>query len=314
MRIVATVAACLLIVALIGNSEMVHADDWTIPSGSVWTYSYLESVHTPQLHLALNGTLEDVCVGLTTLTLSDEEAEVLTYYTLITADVTGAVLSDFGNWAPLTGELVTSMLEYFDPGTGTPVRTVFNQKLDMGSLYYEEHNDTHYTDVIIQPPDIYSDFYSGSLPPGTEWTVVYVGTVSVDGVENTKSFDWSCDLRSYVNRTYVGNETIDVTAGIFACKKVLSEYADSTTEEWYSSVARGNAKVAVHSEEDSIVWSLIEYELHEETIGGQEHDLNPAILLAAVAIVIAVMAMTLMLFIRRQKRPPECQGKLVPPK
>jgi len=314
MRIVATVATCLLIAALIGNSEMVHAEGWTIPSGSVWTYSYIESVHTPQSHLALNGTLEDACVGLTTVSISDEDTEVLLYYTLITADVTGVVLSDFGNWAPVTGELITSKLEYFDLETGTPVRTVFNQMLDMGSLYYEEHNDTHYADVIIQPPDIYSDFYSGSLPPGTEWTVVYVGTVSVDGVENTESFNWSCDLRSYVNRTYIGNETIDVTAGIFACQKVLSEYADSTTEEWYSSVARRNAKVTVHSEEDSIVWSLIEYELHEETIGGNEHDLNPAILLASVAVVIAVMAMTLMLFIRRQKPPPESQGMLAPPK
>jgi len=319
--------ACFLVLAFIAQPETVGAEDISIPSGSVWRYSYNETAEEPESHiLSLDGTLTRECLGLTTLNLSGEGPEVVLFYSTTMASVDGRValwsyMSGTYYWQDVSGTLETTELEYYDPYTGMPVRSVVNYELDIRQwgavqplVYYEEHNDTYYSSVSIQPSDLRMDEGFGNLTPFTNWTVVYSGTASVEGYEDDQYFSRSIDIHAHVNQTYVGNETVTVLAGSLACRKVTSDYADSSVVEWYSPVAKGNAKVTISYkyEVDNIILSLVEYELHEEVISTEQDGLDMGILLAIVVAVSVAVAATLAFYLHRQRRPPVEQDQSMP--
>jgi hypothetical protein len=327
LRAAGALVACLMVVAFVAHPVTVDADDISIPTGSVWEYSYNETASDPGSHyLSLNGTLTRECLGLTTLNLSGEGPEAVLFYSTTMAYLDGrlAVYNYiFGtySWQDVSGTLETTELEYFDPYTGMPVRSVVNYELEIVQwgtvqplVYYEEHNDTCYSSVSIQPFDLRLEEGFGNLTPLTNWTVVYSGTASVEGFEDDQDFSRSIDIHAHVNQTYIGNETVAVPAGSLACRKVTSDYADSSVVEWYSPVAKGNAKVTISykSEVDDTVLSLVDYDLREETIS-EPHGLDVIVLLAIVVAVSVTVAATLAFYLHRQQgRPPAEQDQNVP--
>ncbi len=289
-------------------------------------YSYNETAsESLSYYLSLNGTLTRECLGLTILNLSGEGPEVVLFYSTTMALVDGRVavrnyVSGTYSLQDVSGTLETTELEYFDPCTGMPVRSVVSYELDIRQwgvaqplLFYEEHNDTHCSDVSIQPSDLPLDEGFGNLTPGTNCTVVYLGTASVEGYEDNQDFSRSFDIHAHVNQTHIGNETAIVPAGSFACRKVLSEYADSEVVEWYSPVAHEYAKVTISykNEVDNIVLSLVEYELHEETIS-EPDGLDAGVLLAIVVAVSVAVVATLAFYLHRKGRPPADQDQHMP--
>jgi len=321
LRYAGALAACLLVLIVVAQPEPVDADDITIPSGSVWTYSYNETASDPEsYYLSLNGTLRRECLGLTTLNLSGEGPEVVLFYSTTVAYLDGR-WAVYNSWQEVSGTLQTTELEYFDPQTGMPVRSVTNYELDIRQwgvaqplVYFKEHNETHYSSVSIQPSDLRLDEGFGNLTPFTNWTVVYSGTASVEGYEDNQNFSRSFDIHAHVNQTFIGNETVVVPAGSLACRKVISDYADSSVVEWYSPAAKGNARVTIsyRSEVDNTVLSLVEYELHEEGISIGQNGLDVGILLAIVAAVTVAVAATLVFYLRRPRRPPSQQDQSMP--
>jgi len=329
LRYAGVLVACLLVLAFTAQAETVGGEDINIPSGSVWKYTYNESAREPEsYYLSLGGTLTRECLGLTTLNLSGEGPEVVLFYSTTVADVDGRValwnfVLDTYYWQDVSGRLEITELEYFDPQSGMPVRSVVNYELDVGGgtagqplLYYEEHNDTYYSSVSIQPSDLRLEEGSGNLTPLTNWTVVYSGTASVEGFEGNQYFSRSVDIHAHVNQTFIGNETVVVPAGSLECRKVVSDYADSSVVEWYSPVAKGNAKVTISYkyEVDNIILSLVEYELHEEIISTEQDGLDMVILLAIVVAVSVAVVATLAFYLHRQRgRPPVDPDQNMPP-
>ncbi len=323
LRSAGVLVACFLVLAFIAQPETVGAEDISIPSGSVWRYTYNESAREPEsYYLSLAGTLTRECLGLTTLNLSGEGPEVVLFYSTTVADVDGRVALwnpiSGTYWQDVSGRLETTELEYFDPQTGMPVRSVVNYELDIGGgssvqslMYYEEHNDTYYSSVSIQPSDLRLEEGFGNLTPFTNWTVVYSGTASIEGFEGSQYFSRSVDIHAHVNQTFVSNETVVVPAGSLACRKVTSDYADSSVVEWYSPAAKGNAKVAISHkyEVDNIILSLTEYELHEEVISTGQDRLDMVILLAIVVAVSVAVVATLAFYLHRQRRSPANQNQ-----
>lgn len=327
MRMAGALATCMLLVAVVAYSDAADADSYYLPTGSKWKYWYNETVTVPRaLYLSIDGIWKYECWGLTNLDFPGSGPEVLLFYSSIKADVTGRMaeyIPFFGTywWMDVAGELTITELEYYDLETGMPVRTVLDEKLDITAstdprnslMYYEEHNETNYTSVSIHPPDI--DVYQedSSPTPGTEWTVVYLGTVTVEGIENnTDPFSRAYDLHAHVNYTYVEDEDIDVPAGSFACRKIHSVYADADVTEWYSPEAEGNARMSASSEGDEVVCSLVAYDLHEERVGGNGGGLDVVILAAAAVAVIGAVVGTLALYLWKQKRPPAPQNLPAP--
>lgn len=308
---------CLIAVAFATQPGTADGDEIIIPSGSEWRYSYQESAtETGVLSLRANGTLRCQCLGLTTLYTSGEGPEVVLFYTTIIANIDGEVYSSgwpgwLGAWHDVSGRLETAHLEYYDPYTGMPVRTVINQKLDVRKygdngpvIYYEERNDTLYTSVTVKPHRLLLDNELGNLSPGTNWTVVYAGSASVEGFENNEYFSRSYDLHTHTNHSFVGNERVEVPAGNFTCNKVRSYYEDATVEEWYSQVVHRSVKTVISSQGNLIVYPLVDYGLQVETISGDPDD-RDLILLSAVAIAVSVaVGGTVAFYLWKRKRQP----------
>lgn len=314
----------LVAFAFIAHVDTVVVEERTIPTGSEWLYSYREDVVEPGvLMLSANGTMRQSCLGLGTLNASGEGPELLLYESTTMANLDGTVAvfdpSQGMIWIEVSGELTISELDYYDPYTMEPRYLLLNQEMRVvqwGStsplLYYEEHNFTCYSDVITLPASIGFDVEAADLSSPTNWTVVYSGNVSINGYEDYEEFSRSISLLAHVNKTYVGNETVDVPAGRYECMRILSDYLDADVTEWYSSVVGAPVKISTALEGDLTVCSLTEYELKQETLSANGDDFVMRILFAGVAVAVAALAVTIAFYIRRRRKPPVDQITSIP--
>jgi len=318
------IIVCVLLVASLGSANSVgNTEEIQIPTGSIWTYRYNETLNVPgSANLELEGIQTQWCRGLFDMVIGGNDSQAVEFWTSLIANVTGSVAQQnpFGatSWVTANGKLKISEHDYYDLHSGTLVNSDANTILDVrdGSgttahsvLYHDEHNETNYTSIIVSPPGLTVYSNSGNPVPGTNWTIEYFGFSNLEGVNGTRPFSYSFELHEKVCYTYVGPENVTVPAGSFDCRKIVYEYQGSQMMEWYCPELEGYAKITSSTSGDYIVNSLVSCHLEHEVIGRETNArYDPAILVIAVVLATAVVLTTVMLYLWKKKRPIAPQG------
>lgn len=330
---IAGVLVCVLLTLSLGATVGARAAGTVLlPTGSVWIYDYSEQLIASvtvfanpgpvDVYLAIEGTWIIECVGLAD-PAEGSNTPTLEFISSISANVSGsAVFWDYMGMGSqrysVEGSLRVTGHEFYNLTTGMPVRTVYDQRLEVGSfvgnqfksiVYYTEHNETTFTKIELNSFGKEIDPGYTNLAPGDHWSLVYQERCNSTGVDQMNLFSFKSGVNETWDFTYLGSQSITVPAGVFACKMVNGTSAAYSYTEWYNRDIENDVKVVTSWEGDVSTSSLTSYTIKHELMDLEE---SPRFNLEffMIGLVASIMAVVVIpsMYLWITGHPPERQG------
>jgi len=304
-------------------------DEISWPIQSAWIYEYSETYRSESIEFSVSGTLTNTCDRQTTITVDDEALDVVCFRNFLLADIVGearqATITGGYIWVDVWGTYKVESVEYYDTVSGTILRTVSNETIDIKGgeypgtyqvIYHYEHNDTDYDNFVSTPSGFDLVEQWSDLGAGTSWDVEYTTHSEVQGVSGTTPFEEVWDLQMAITYNYLGSETLTVPAGVHDCVKIQYVTDGFNTTKWYCPDFLADAKITTTHSDGEVVWTLQSYE-PGDTDDGLLGDGNTMMILAlavVVPVVAAIAAVAAFMWIRRRDAkkgpPPQAGGEV----
>lgn len=254
------------------------------PVGSEWVFSFTDEYYG----MVFSGSWTSSCEEVMESPIGYAHQEVVRYHSLLVASGYGTSLR-----VDYEGTMMMSEDTYTDAETSETVGYVSNQHIDMRfesdnevtEYEFNERNVTLYAPVGgygAEPTDISA---------GDSWSKTYTKVSNASGNEDKAFFSGENIWTETIEYTFLGFETISVTAGTFQCSKYeLSSYDGTVETAWYSSEVDSYAKIVDEYESGEVAtYELSSYRIGKSS-GGATVQMGSDLFLAGLGIFVAATA------------------------